>query len=60
MDGLAKISMNVTERNITVVSIQYALIPSGPTIVPVSLDFRGMDGLAKISMNAGKRSTIVV
>ena len=48
MDGLAKISMNVTERNITAVSMQHALIPLGPTIAPVSLDFREMDGLAKI------------
>ena len=48
------------ERSTIVVSMQHARIPSGPTIAPVSLDFREMDGLAKISMNARKRSTTVV
>ena len=52
--------MNARKRGTIVVSMQHALIPLGPTIAPVSLDFRGMDGLAKISMNARKRSTIVV
>ena len=52
--------MNARKRNTTVVSMQHALIPLGPTIAPVSLDFREMDGLAKISMNARKRSTTVV
>ena len=40
--------------------MQHALIPSGPTIAPVSMDFREMDGLAKISMNVKTKATTVV